>query len=655
MAQQGSRLRYGIFKGRGGEDPDTFLQEFDKITIANRESTEADKVRIFPALLHKRAAKWVHGLDIAVRQNWAQLRESFLNEFRDLDFDSRVIGKLNRLRRKKKESLRRYTQRFRDLVDQTDNVGLKQQIEWYVGGLPRKIGVQYRVGPQNSIGEVIATAEAYEAARHSESGKKKNYVSDSSSSDNDSSSSSSEEEMRKRRSDKGKKKAHKRRTRRPPSSSESSSEEERRPRSRTAHHRKSEDKAQGTTSNVDVVAKELSELKIQLADEKKRRKSHSAPRYGLWCSNCWGHDHSKDDCRMPSAPKPAGQSSNAHWVESDVINEEFFWVDEQGEPLYQVQTTPSFANMPRFAPVRYSPPEFAGSQNKPLGAAGMRQIPRDERACFKCGEKGHFANVCSNRGNFIPLCQNCGQPGHMSPNCPQPPVQRPLPRYVGNLALNAPPAPKALPDAHVQHVDWWEEPVALAIPVQPPKSALKPSMAEIPEKSTRKVRFNPHQLSFSDSVDSRPDEKLETEFEVPVYTIQQDAEGWPEDIMSWSVHKVSTRSKQKASKEPVQPSTSSSSELSDRVAKLAKVSTPSVQVNLPSPTEPSAPPVMLHDVSQEVGKMLQAEIQKATLPTAPESTSTRVAVAPTPVETATIRASEIPPKDATTAMELTAS
>ncbi|KAL3679597.1 hypothetical protein R1sor_022553 [Riccia sorocarpa] len=295
MAQQGSRLRYGIFKGREGEDPDTFLQKFDKITIANRESTEVDKVRIFPALLHKRAAKWVHGLDIAVRQNWVQLRESFLNEFMDLDFDSRVIGKLNRLRRKKKESLRRYTQRFRDLVDQTDNVGLKQQIEC------------------------------------------------------------SEEEVRKRRSDKGKKKAHKRRTRRPPSSSESSSEEECRPRSKTAHHRKSEDKAQGTTSNVDVVAKELSELKIQLADEKKRRKSPSAPRYGLWCSNCWGHGHSKDDCRMPSAPKPAGQSSNAHWVESDVINEEFFWVDEQGEPLYQVQTTPSFANMPRFAPVRYSP------------------------------------------------------------------------------------------------------------------------------------------------------------------------------------------------------------------------------------------------------------------------------------------------------------
>ncbi|KAL2632746.1 hypothetical protein R1flu_004225 [Riccia fluitans] len=208
--------------------------------------------------------------DAAVRQDWNRLCDSFLNEFRDLDLDSQIIGKLNCLRRRKYESLRHYTQRFCDLVEQTDNVGLKQQIEWYVGGLPRKMGIQCCVGPHGSINAVIATAEAYEAARHSEEAPKKK-----------------------------------------------------------------ESKGKGVVCAVNALAKELGELKIQMADEKKRRKSPSAPRHGLWCSNCWRHGHSKDDCRMPPAPKSGGQNPATHWVEGDANPDEFFWVDEHGEPLYQ--------------------------------------------------------------------------------------------------------------------------------------------------------------------------------------------------------------------------------------------------------------------------------------------------------------------------------
>ncbi|KAL2634167.1 hypothetical protein R1flu_005646 [Riccia fluitans] len=51
MMAQSSRLRYPVFKGKEGDDPDLFLQEFDLTADANRENEDADKLRLFPALL----------------------------------------------------------------------------------------------------------------------------------------------------------------------------------------------------------------------------------------------------------------------------------------------------------------------------------------------------------------------------------------------------------------------------------------------------------------------------------------------------------------------------------------------------------------------------------------------------------------------------
>jgi len=39
------------------------------------------------------------------------------------------------------------------------------------------------------------------------------------------------------------------------------------------------------------------------------------------------------------------------------------------------------------------------------------------RACYKCGNVGHYAEVCSSSER---LCYNCKQPGHESNGCPHP-------------------------------------------------------------------------------------------------------------------------------------------------------------------------------------------------------------------------------------------
>lgn len=53
-------------------------------------------------------------------------------------------------------------------------------------------------------------------------------------------------------------------------------------------------------------------------------------------------------------------------------------------------------------------------QQLPLG---IRMASLARRACYKCGNVGHYAEVCSSAER---LCYNCKQPGHESNQCPLP-------------------------------------------------------------------------------------------------------------------------------------------------------------------------------------------------------------------------------------------
>ncbi|OAE18862.1 hypothetical protein AXG93_4606s1040 [Marchantia polymorpha subsp. ruderalis] len=117
--QQGNRQpftehSYPKYKEKGDDDADAYIKLFESVSIINKEDNEADRLRIFPSVLRKKAQSWYNhestiptGID-----TWAKLREKFLKRFRELGYDSRVLTKLRNLHRERKDNLRDYTERF---------------------------------------------------------------------------------------------------------------------------------------------------------------------------------------------------------------------------------------------------------------------------------------------------------------------------------------------------------------------------------------------------------------------------------------------------------------------------------------------------------------------------------------------------------------
>lgn len=57
---------YQKFKGRGDDDDaDSYIKLFESVSINNKEDNDADRMRIFPSLLRKRARSWFNHESIA--------------------------------------------------------------------------------------------------------------------------------------------------------------------------------------------------------------------------------------------------------------------------------------------------------------------------------------------------------------------------------------------------------------------------------------------------------------------------------------------------------------------------------------------------------------------------------------------------------------
>ncbi|KAL3680363.1 hypothetical protein R1sor_023319 [Riccia sorocarpa] len=401
MAQHGTKIRYLQFKGRSGTDPDVFLNEFKQIAVANREGTEPDYLRLFPALLKGRAS--------------------------------------------------------------------------------RCMGLQCMVGPRSTITEVIATAEAYEVAKRTEQSKErrkpfKGRTSDSGSSESDHSSGSDTN------SDDGKTRKPRKKTYRSKkkhsSNGDTSSEESAGsvPRTRKVKTREHAD--------IDTLTKELADLKVQIATPKDKRRDPKAVRYNLWCANCHNSGHTKEDCRLP-------KSGQSYYVDEVTPAEsEDYYTEGADGTVYHVSMGGN-SNIPRFAPVRYNPPEYVGGKTYPSHGPPRHPpnpaitkvhgpVPPSEITCFRCQEKGHYANACPNAAKspgYIPLCQNCGEPRHIAPHCAKP--NRPKVNFVDLPSTSG--TKKDVP-VHLMTLD---------------KSPAIPIATERSRPQTKVVRFDPRVLEVT--------------------------------------------------------------------------------------------------------------------------------------------------------------
>ena len=137
-----TRLKYSRFKRDGSQDVDNWLTEFESIALANQEELAA-KQRIFQGVLKGEALKWYQDVPDRIRNNWKQLTLLFLQTFREAGGEARALGRLSKMTMGTSESVRRYGQRVKALIQKlTTDIAPSVQVEWYVAGFPEEMGFQ---------------------------------------------------------------------------------------------------------------------------------------------------------------------------------------------------------------------------------------------------------------------------------------------------------------------------------------------------------------------------------------------------------------------------------------------------------------------------------------------------------------------------------
>jgi hypothetical protein len=145
-----TRLKYKRFKGDGHQDVDNWFSEFESTAVANQEGDEA-KQRIFQGLLKGEALKWYQDIPVRDRNDWKQFTTTFLQAFREVGGEARVLGRLSKMTMRTSESVRKYGQRVKAHIQKlTMEIASSVQVEWYVAGCGNTNLVFFCSRPQNS-------------------------------------------------------------------------------------------------------------------------------------------------------------------------------------------------------------------------------------------------------------------------------------------------------------------------------------------------------------------------------------------------------------------------------------------------------------------------------------------------------------------------
>jgi hypothetical protein len=327
--------------------------------------------------------------------------------------------------------VRKYGQRVKALIQKlTMEIAPSVQVEWYVAGFPEAMGFQIRQTRPANLREAMEAAHNYEnstqslrkAVRRSEKkdkgkGKKEDRKDRRrrkySDSDSDSESSDSEDS----------------------DSASSGSEEERSPSPPRRTHRskgvrekaivkvKTEDPEQRRM--MKSIEDTLEAIKVNLAENRKPRRTIPTSRMNVWCARCGDPGHYASECQRP-APK------RIHYVNPE---EEIFYAqpeeeEEEASTIYQVQPTYGRGKAPQLS-IR---PSVMANRNYQVGPSQGTNFNNPVRfsnygdcqlgCCFVCGDPNHYANTCPHRGpgQGAPLilpCRNCQEYGHQEGQCPK--------------------------------------------------------------------------------------------------------------------------------------------------------------------------------------------------------------------------------------------
>ena len=432
-----TRLKYSRFKGDGSQDVDEWLCEFESIALANQEDPDA-KRRIFQGLLKGEALRWYQDVPDRTRNDWDSFVTLFQRTFREAGGEARALGKLSRMTMRPTESVRKYSQRVKALIQKlTTEIAPSVQVEWFVAGFPEEMGFQIRQTRPATLGQAVEAAQNYEnsaqslrkSLKHTEKRGKKirqererrkrhessSENSDSSSSNNSASSSSGQSEEDSRG-------ASRRRG--------TSSGAARPRRNRELIKVKVEDDdSRKVMKEMKEIRESIAELNVHLSENRKQRKMIPTSRANVWCAKCGKQGHYPPECTEPPQKR-------VHYVhpEEEVYytypEEEEFQVEEY-QPVYQVQTTYGRGK----APIQIARPP-AGYRIPQNAQVGMPMYPRPTHGCcFNCGSPDHYSNNCpfGRQGQGAPRilpCQNCGEYGHSAPQCVKPTQPRPVFKQV---------------------------------------------------------------------------------------------------------------------------------------------------------------------------------------------------------------------------------
>jgi hypothetical protein len=414
-----TRLKYSKFRGDGKKDVDEWVTEFESLALANQEEADA-KPRIFQGLLKGEALRWYQDVPEESRANWDDFITTFRRTFREVGGEARAMSRLSQITMKKSESVRKYGQRVKALMQKlTSDVPPEIQVQWYVSGFPSKMGFQIRQTQPATLRAAMEAAQNYEnssqslrkVVKISEKKKMKQYRKEKSRrnhSDSDDSSSSSE-------SSSG-------------TSTSESSESEAESSSRHRKQRHSYDRKDRGTVKVKLekdkdkdfyksVIDTLEAIKVNIADTRKPRKLVPTSRANVWCPRCQQTGHYPSECTMPAQKR-------IHYVNPE---EEIYYTmqeeEEDTEEALVYQVHPTYG---RGKAVQH--PMRTVVSAPPIGSGQMVQARYPTRPpvyCYSCGNPDHYANACpfGKGGQGAPIllpCQNCKAYGHAAPFCPRP-------------------------------------------------------------------------------------------------------------------------------------------------------------------------------------------------------------------------------------------